>query len=244
MKMPRKLAALAIAVTMAWLVSTAGAASAEWFADIYAGASFTESNDVTVHRPAGLTIFRDVEFDRSLTFGGRVGRYFDAVPFLGVGVDLSRFSPRIGPQSVHVDGCVPSGGCGGGQGGTGRVEVETYALSIDLMLRLPLRKTEDAPWGSIQPYLMGGLPLVRTTITPRTTAHFRNHDDETDYSLGYKFGGGLALHVARHLMVFAEYRFTHVQPTVELRDAATLDRTPLRMDLDTHSALVGLSVRW
>lgn len=233
-----------IGLTLGWLVSTAGPASAEWFAEVYAGQSLTESNDVTVHRLVGLSIFRNVEFDQALTYGGRVGRYLDAVPFLGIGVDLSTFSPRIGPQQVRVDGCVPSGGCGGGQGGTGRIDVEAYALSLDLMLRLPLRKTETAPWGSIQPYLMGGLPLFRVDVTPRTTAHFRNHDGDTDYAVGYKFGGGLALHVARNLMLFAEYRFTHAPVSVELRDSATLDRTLLRMDLDTHSAVIGLSARW
>jgi len=45
-------------------------------------------------------------------------------------------------------------------------------------------------------------------------------------------------------MLFAEYRFTHVRASVELRAAATLHHAPLRMDLATHSVLVGLSARW
>jgi opacity protein-like surface antigen len=229
---------------VACLVLTVGPASAEWFADVYIGESFTEKNDVTVHSSAGLGIFRDVEFDQSLAYGGRVGRYFDGAPFLGLGVDVFNFSPRIGPQRVRVDGCVPSGGCSGGQDGTRTLDVDAFAISLDLMLRLPLRKTETAPWGSVQPYITAGAPLFMTTVTPRTTTQFRNHDGDTDYSLGYKVGGGIAFHVARNLMLFAEYRLTHVQASVELRDAATLDHAPLRMDLDTHSALVGLSARW
>ena len=140
-------------VMTACLVLTAGPASAEWFADVYAGQGFTEKSDVTVHSSAGLGISRDVEFDRSLAYGGRFGRYFDGVPFLGFGVDLFSFSPRIGPQRVRVDGCVPSGSCNGGQGGTNQLDVDAYALSLDLILRAPLLKTEKAPWGSIQPYL-------------------------------------------------------------------------------------------
>jgi len=228
---------------VACLVLTAGPASAEWFADVYAGQSLTENNDMTVHSPAGLSISRDVEFDRSLAYGGRFGRYFDGAPFLGLGVDLFTFSPRIGPQRVRVDGCVPSGGCGGGQGGTNQIDVDAWAISLDLVLRLQLLKTETAPWGSVQPYLTAGVPLFRTTITPRTTAQFRNNDGETDYSFGYKLGGGIAFQVAQNLMLFAEYRFTHVQASVDLH-AATLERAPLRIDLDTHSALVGLSARW
>jgi opacity protein-like surface antigen len=231
-------------VLVACLVLTASPASAEWFADLYAGQSFTEKSDVTVHSPAGLGVFRDVEFDRSLTYGGRFGRYFDGAPFVGLGVDASTFSPRIGPQRVRVDGCVPSGGCSGGQGGTSRIDVDVIAISLDLMLRLPLLKTDKAPWGALQPYIAAGVPLFVTTVTPRTTAQFRNHEDDTDYSFGYKVAGGLAFQVASNLMIFGEYRLTHVESAVELRDAASHRHAPFRTDLDTHSALLGLSVRW
>ena len=234
---------------IAWIIVlclavTAPPASAEWFADVYGGQSLTEKNDLTVHDSAGLGIYREVEFDRSLTYGGRFGRYFDAVPFLGLGLDVSKFSPRIGPQQFHIDGCVPSGGCGGGPGGIGAIDVDAWALSLDLLLRLPLLKTEAAPWGAIQPYVTAGVPFFNTTVTPRNTAQFRNHDDDTDRSFGYKFGGGIAFHVARNLMFFGEYRFTHAEVSVELHDSATLKPAPLRMDLDTHSALIGLSARW
>ena len=231
-------------VIVACLVLTASTASAEWFVDLYVGQSFTEKSDVTVHSPAGLGIFRDVEFDRSLAYGGRLGRYFDGPAFLGFGVDVFRFSPRIGPQRLQVDGCVPSGGCSGGQGGTNALDVDVIAVSPDLILRLPLLKTERAPWGSLQPYITAGVPLFITTVTPRTTAKFRNHEDDSDYSFGYKFAGGLAFQAASNLMLFGEYRLTHVQPAVELRDAATLHHAPVRMDLDSHTLLLGISARW
>jgi opacity protein-like surface antigen len=114
---------------------------------------------------------------------------------------------------------------------------------VDLMLRLPLLRTPDAPGGRIQPYLAAGPPLYITTITPRHTRNFRNHDSDTDLSFGYKVAAGLAVYVYKNLAVFGEYRFTHTSPEVELRDA-NLNRTTLRTDLDTHSALFGLSARW
>jgi hypothetical protein len=199
---------------------------------------------VTTHSSAGRGIFRDVEFDSSLTYGGRVGRYLDRLPFIGFGVDVFSFSPRVGPQRVRVDGCVPSGGCGGGQGGTNTLDVDVIAISPELILRLSLLKTESAPWGALQPYIAAGVPLFRTTVTPRTTARFRNHDDDSDYSFGYKVAGGLAFQVASNLMLFGEYRRTHVEPAVELRDAATLHHATVRMDLDTHTLLLGISARW
>jgi hypothetical protein len=45
-------------------------------------------------------------------------------------------------------------------------------------------------------------------------------------------------------MLFAEYRYTHSEVSVDLRDSASLKQTPVHFDLDTHSAVVGLSARW
>ena len=219
-------------------------AAAEWFADLYAGTSFTQKSDLKLNdQGIGPGTYEDVEFDRSLAWGGRAGRYFDSVPFLGVGIDFFRFYPYLGPQSVQLRGCFYPGGCGSGRGGTGSFDVETTALSVDLMLRLPLLKTADAPQGRVQPYLVAGPPVFMTTITPRHTRSFRNHDSDTDFSFGYKLAGGVAVQVYRNLALFGEYRFTHVSPEVELRDASN-GRTTLRADLDTHSALFGISARW
>jgi opacity protein-like surface antigen len=175
--------------------------------------------------------------------GGRVGRYFDAVPFLGFGVDFFRYSPYIGGQSVNVRGCFLPGGCGTGRGGTGYFETDVSAISVDLMLRLPLLKSDDAPQGRLQPYVAVGPPLFITTITPRNTRQFHNQDGDTEVSFGFKAAAGVAVQVYKNLAVFGEYRFTHVAPEFELRDAA-LNKATLRTDLDTHSALVGISARW
>lgn len=240
-----RLLALATLLSMIAIIGLGGRpVSAEWFADVFGGISLTKSHDLRLDDSGiGRGTFEDVEFDRSWSWGGRAGRYFDAVPFLGVGVDFFRFYPDIGPQSVRLRGCFFPGGCGTGQGGTGSFDVETTALSVDLLLRLPLFRSADAPGGRIQPYLAAGPPLYITTITPRRTRNFRNHDSDTDLSFGYKLAAGLAVHVYKSLAVFGEYRFTHVSPEVELRDA-NLNRTTLRTDLDTHSALFGLSARW
>ncbi len=236
---------LVIYVIAMCLLLAAGPASAEWFADAYAGQSFTLKDDMSVHSPSGLSIYQDTEFDRAFIIGGRFGRYLDAVPFLGFGVDLSTFMPTIGPQQLHIDGCVPSGGCSGGQGGTtGRIDVDVITVSLDVLLRLPLLKSDKAPWGAIQPYITAGLPFSQTTVTPRTTAQFRNQDGDSDYTVGYKVGGGIAFQVAPALMVFAEYRYMHSEVSVDLHDSATLKQTPVHFNLNTHFAVLGLSARW
>ena len=232
---------LAVLVAVLSLGVVAAPASAEWFADLFAGVSFTRDHDVKLNDSGIGPATGEVEFDRSLAWGGRVGRYFDALPFLGLAVDFFRYHPDIAIQSVQLRGC--AGGCAPGPSRAGRFDIETTAISVDLMLRLPLLKTDDAPWGRLQPYVAVGPPLFITTVTPRTTFDFRNHDGDTDLSIGYKLAGGLAFQVYKNLALFGEYRFTHVSPEVELRDA-NLNRTTLRTDLDTHSALIGLSARW
>jgi hypothetical protein len=236
---------LVFAIVMCLTLATAAPASAEWFADAYAGRTFTLNDDMTVHSPSGLSIYRDTEFDQSWIIGGRFGRFLDRVPFLGLGIDVFTFWPTIGPQQLQIDGCVPSGGCSGGQGGTtGRIDVDVIAVSLDLTLRWPLFKSEAAPWGALQPYIAAGVPFYQIAVTPRTTAQFRNHDGDTDYSVGYKAAAGIAFQVAQSLMLFAEYRYAHAEASVDLRDSALLKKTPVHLNLDTHFALVGLSARW
>ncbi|MGH3118064.1 MAG: outer membrane protein [Gaiellales bacterium] len=243
MKRPTRLW-VATLIAVAWLVLGGRPSSAEWFADIYAGASFTDSQDVKVHdRVVGRGTYRDVDFSTSLAYGGRFGRYFDAVPFLGVAVDYFNFSPKVASQSVAGDGCFLGAGCGSGQVRTGRIDISSMALSADLMLRLPLFRTAEEPRGVLQPYIGVGAPIFITTVTPRSTAQFRNHDGETDISFGYKAAGGVAVWLSKNLGLFGEYRFTHTTTDVDLHDAV-LRRASFRTDLDTHSFLTGIAVRW
>ncbi|MFI5373133.1 MAG: outer membrane protein [Candidatus Rokuibacteriota bacterium] len=235
---------LAALVVLASLGVGSRPASAEWFADLFAGLSLTRDHDLKLNdQGIGQGTYESVEFDRSLAWGGRFGRYFDSVPFVGLAVDFFRFYPDIGGQSVQLRGCFFPGGCGTGRGGTGSLDVQTTSVSVDLMLRLPLWKSADAPQGRVQPYVAVGPPFFITTITPRNTRNFRNHDDDTDYSFGFKAAAGVAVQVYSNLALFGEYRFTHVSPEVELHDA-NLNRTTLRTELDTHSALLGISARW
>jgi len=231
-------------LVIACLVLTAQPCAAEWFADVYAGVSLTDKHDVKVHASTtGLTNYRDVEFDTGLAYGLRFGRYFDAVPFLGLGVDVFNFYSDIGPQTVRADGCVITGGCGTNKIGFGSYDVNSTAFSLDVFLRLPLMKSDDMPGGRIQPYVLAGTPVFISTLTPRNTRLFRNADGDTELSFGYKGGAGLAVYVYKNLMVFGEYRFTHTEPEFEIRDAAARKAT-FRTELESHTGLVGLGARW
>ena len=243
MSLSTKLGAVTLMV-VACLVLSGRPSFAEWFADIYSGVSLTQDHDVSIHdRVVGLGVYKDAEFGTSLAYGGRFGRYFDTFPYVGLAVDFFNFSPNIAPQAVNRDGCFLGTGCGSGESRTGRIDIDSRALSLDLMLRLPLFKTAAEPHGVLQPYIGVGAPLFITTVTPRSTKEFRNQDDETDLSVGYKGEAGVAFRVFSNLDLFTEYRYTHTETSVDLRDAV-LRKASFDTDLNTHSFLVGISVRW
>ena len=220
-----------------------GTASAEWFGDVYAGGTLTTEHDVKIRDAAGRSTFEDVEFRTGLAYGLRVGRYFDSVPFLGLAVDYYSFSSDIGGRGFQRDGCSLVGGCASGPDRVGRLAIDTMAISADLMLRLPLIKTAQEPNGVLQPYVSVGVPVFLTTVIPRTTSKFKNHDEETEISFGYKAAAGVAFRFYKNLYAFGEYRFTHTDVDHDLRSKVA-GRASIETDLNTHAALIGISARW
>jgi opacity protein-like surface antigen len=244
MRSPVKVSA-AVLIAIAAVMLSAGRGHAEWLGAIFAGASVTNDHNVVIHDTVvGRGIYRDTEFGTSLGYGGRFGRYFDTVPYVGLAVDFFKYTPNIPPQAVRGDGCFIAGGCfSGAETRTGRIDIDTTTLSLDLMLRLPLFKTENEPRGVVQPYLAVGAPIFFTNVTPRSTRQFRNQEEQSDVSIGYKAAAGISVRVYKNLDVLGEYRYTHTSVDVDLRDSS-LARTRLQTELNTHSFLIGLGVRW
>ncbi len=231
-------------VAVTCVAVTTGRATAEWFGDVYAGGTLTTEHDVKIRDAAGRSTFEDVEFRTGLAYGLRVGRYFDAAPFVGLAVDYYNFSADVGGRGFRRSGCSLVGGCASGQDRVGRLSHDVMALSLDLMLRLPLFKTAEEPHGVLQPYVSAGVPVFMTTATPRTTSKFRNHDDDTELSFGFKAAAGVSFRVYKNLHMFGEYRFTHTDVDHDDLRSSVAGRASFETELNTHAALIGLSVRW
>ena len=242
MRLTTKLA-VATALAIAGLTVSGGSASAEWFGDVYAGGALTMDHDVKIRDAAGRSTFEDVEFEMGLAYGLRVGRYFDSVPFLGLALDYYNFSADVGGRGFQRDGCSLVGGCASGPDRLGRLSIDAMALSVDLMLRLPLFKTAEEPHGVLQPYVAAGVPVFLTTVTPRTSSKLRNHDDDTDISFGYKAAAGVAFRIYKNLDLFGEYRFTHTSVDHDLRSSVQ-GKASFETDLNTHAVVFGVSARW
>src|SRR5260370_3383929 len=90
---------VAIAATRVSLVVGVHPTAAEWFTDLYSGASFTErhrfSLDGKLDGVAVAGFVKNVSYDKAFSLGGRGGELFESVKFFWLGPDLSPFSPHL-----------------------------------------------------------------------------------------------------------------------------------------------------
>jgi len=166
---------LVVAAVLASSAVSVVPASAEWFADLYAGPASTKKSQVSVEGtkldPAGdfTTKHQDVDFDASTSFGGRFGYWDETVSWLGVALDVSHFRPDAGRQTAitretDADGSVRQ------RLTFARLDISATLMSFDLMFRWPLLKTEEFPKGRLQPYVSAGVGVV--VATARDTTNF------------------------------------------------------------------------
>ena len=241
--------ALAVSVFLALTTS----ASAEWFADLYAGAAFTQKDDVILKgNPLGVTLenvkFEDVKFDNSAVFGGRVGYWTD---YVGLGLDAFHFQPDIGSQNVTLSGTVS--GPGGvfalnANGPIPHIDISVTAITLDFLFRLPLLKSDDFPNGRLQPYLVVGPGLFIAEVKGEINGEVngqpvRLSGSETDTSFGIKAGLGVAFSVHKNVALFGEYRFTHFSPDVEV-SGIEVSGIKVETNLNTHHLIGGISFRF
>ena len=225
------------------IVAVAGAgapAEAEWALDVYGGAAWTQSADLNVtgrdDRGATVdaTIF-DIKTNTGVTAGLRAGYWIDPLPFVGLGLDLFFFSMPIPAQTASGTGTLvseirdePITIDASGQARVPSVTLPALGFSPEIRLRWPLLKSKDYPQGVLQPYLTGG-PAWAFSLT----------GDRVDLKIGGKFGAGLSVTLVRFVALFAEYRYTFFPNYTLTHDAVTY-----KTDINSHAAIVGISLRF
>ena len=101
-------------------------------------------------------------------------------------------------------------------------------FSPEIRLRWPLIKSKDYPQGVLQPYLTGGPAWA-----------FSLAGDHVDLKIGGKFGAGLSVTLVRFVALFAEYRYTFFPGYTLSHDAVAY-----KTDINSHAAIVGISLRF
>lgn len=216
----------AMALTATLLVTTA--IRGQGFLDLYGGASYTQSTDVdaddfTFFPP--LSAEADLEFDTSLSLGLRIGSYLPAVPWLGFAFDMSYFAAE-GDELERND---------------------VFPFSTLIMVRFPVLRSRRHPFGQIQPYLAVGPSLFYWDAKLDLRPEIPEKISDNYVDIGVDARAGIAWEFARHLAVFAEYRFTYFEQDLEDGIDTCCYRVVLStadMDILTHHLLVGLSLRF
>lgn len=217
-------------------------ASAEWYADLYGGGSFTQKSTVEQVSSLGVTVkYGDTEFNPSGTVGGRAGYWFDQLPYFGMGLDVFWFQPSIDRQNVRFTSSV-------GVSGTANLQefsVRTVGVGFDILrLRMPLMTSEQFPHGQLQPYVSVG-PAVFFTRLKDTNNFAPNNQSVSDTSLGVKVGTGVNFQVTKLIGLFGEYRFTHFKADGTLADTTPpASQETVRSTFNTHHFIVGISFRF
>ena len=228
----------------------AAPASAEWFGDLYLGGAFTENHDLRATGSVNGTPFeitaQDLRFDSSVMGGGRFGYWFNALPFLGLAVDVSYFEPKVSDQTVNTN--VSLGGVSTMVGALsiGKVNLSVTDLSFDLMLRWPgLLASPEFPRGRLQPYITAGPALF--FVTAKDSTNFGPPDDQSSHDtvLGVQAGFGTTWMLTTHVGLFAEYRYTHFSPTFDFNTAIPgFSQTKVETGVNTHHVLFGMTFRF
>jgi len=233
---------LPLAITLVWLAAGVPPAAAEWFADLYGGAAFTENNHFSLDGHIdGVAVAGQVEnvrYDPSFSVGGRGGYWFESFKFFGLGLDVDHFRPDISSQTAVGRGTitdsrgallgVPINVSGVGPVKLREVDLHITTFAFDLMLRWPMLEDRGFPNGRLQPYVMGGPALF--------LQHLEGFDTRPTH--GAETGSGVFWAFTRNFGLFSEYRYTYV------RAALNSGEIVFRTHLSTHQLLGGVSFRF
>jgi len=210
-------------------------ASAEWFAELFGGASFTQKGNVDVSL-LGTSASGDQSYKTSALVGGRAGYWWS---FFGVNLDVSYFRPEFDPDSATATTVV----------GTTPVAVsestdfKTIGVGVNAMLRGQFLKDSVVPAGRLQPYIFAGPTAFISTLNNKgsisvgtTTSSF--DESSTSTKLGVTAGAGATYMFLRNFGAFAEYRFTHFKPEFGIQGLQ------IEPTVDTHHLVAGFSFRF
>jgi opacity protein-like surface antigen len=223
-------------ISILFILLWASPGRGEWYADLYGGVIFDGRVDQT-HLSSIGTMTSEVELRPAFTGGVRGGYWFESLPF-GIGLDL--FFLRADTKAESVVGTI-NGTPATVQAAASQMMAAAIAFEL-LRLRFPLFVSQRFPHGQVQPYLSAGPALFFTRFKDTGGAGAPPSQTDSDTVLGVKIGAGVTFQISRLVGVFAEYRFTHFQADVSLRNAMIPAGTDtFERVVDAHHMVGGVS---
>jgi len=198
------------------LILSSGQAKAEWFFDGYLGGVYTDDIKVKQTSPDPETSMKE-NVDEAVVFGFRLGHYFDALPFVGLALDVSYFIPTIDFESESVD-------------------LDVLPISPLLMLRAPLLMDEDYPNGKWQIYGGIGPGFFFSDFSA-------DNFDDKQITIGIDGRAGTTYMFDLNAGAFLEFRYTSFEPEYSDR----INDTKVEIELDdvtSYHLVAGFSYRF
>ncbi len=163
-------------------ILSSGGARAEGFIDVYLGGSYTDDTTTRYSSMASAT----TKFDDSTIGGVRGGVWIGPWPWLGFAGDISYFRADHDAR---------------------RADIHVIPLSLLVMLRVPIFRSEELPGGRFQPYVGAG-PAVFVSVLKDRDIFAPGEFVSADGSIGSDVRAAVKVQLLRWLAVFAEYRHT------------------------------------
>ena len=235
------------------------AVSAEPYLAGYLGAAFTQNKDLETRIELnGVSLVdgeaRNMKFDTSLLYGGKIGYFFEP-RLLGGNVGLEaeafHFEPNVRPQTARFVGTL--GGAPADQPiRVQHADIDITGAALNLLYRWPVAVSDELPHGRLQPYVGVGLAVLIAELTTTTTPFDVNKKiSDTDVQPALQVLAGVRAFVTRNLALFFEYKFMQSQEfTFKFRESGTISGAPFvetardRADLATHHLSVGVAFHW
>lgn len=224
-----KRVSLALAILGCVFLISPQVATAEPYVGLFVGAAIPEDKDVdATRRRDGLTILdgklKDVEFDTSVVFGGKVGYFFTESRVFGghFGLEFEVYHFRI------------------------------TALGFNELYRLPLLTSSNFPRGRLHPYIGVGLGILIANVETKTTLLDQQSElSDTSVKPGLQVLGGAKFFLSKDIALFGEYKFTHAGGFgFEGKESGTFLGIPAtetikgNFNLTTHMIYGGLAFHW
>jgi opacity protein-like surface antigen len=246
-------------LAIALLVAAPRPASPEPYLAGYAGAAFTENKDLRTELELNGTPIvngraRDLHFDTSPVFGGKLGYFFDADLLggnTGIELDVFHFEPDVSRQTVRFSGLL-AGVTGESRTQIQPADIEITAITINALYRFRLAADAEYPRGRFQPYIGVGAGAYIARLATTTSPFDVNKDiADTDVRAGFQALAGARFFLTRHIALFAEYKFVQTQTfSFTFKESGTVGGFPLtetardRAAITGHLLYGGLGIHW
>lgn len=170
--------------------------------------------------------------DESILFGGKIGHYFKAVPWLGIEAEAYHTTPHIKQQVITFSGSSGSA-----------VSLEFRGVNFRVITVAPLNLMFRYPKTRFQPYIGVGPGIFLARITDPA---FTSDNKQSSTGFGVNAQAGVRYYITRQIALFGEGKFNYnfTKFSFDETPAGNFNLFGFDADYKMFHAVFGLSVHF